>query len=84
VIIILFNGWPVFLKGDWVATDFVIAYIGIPIFIVLYGAYKIIRKSKIVTVEAMDFHSNVPPPEMVDFNEPKPTTMTGKFAAWLF
>jgi hypothetical protein len=50
----------------------------------LYGTYKIVRKSSIVTVEAMDFHSNVPPPEMVDFEEAAPKTVAGKVAAWLF
>ncbi|KAJ6544421.1 amino acid permease/ SLC12A domain-containing protein [Mycena capillaripes] len=84
VIIILFNGYYVFLKGAWVGTDFVISYINIPFFLVLYGAYKIIRKTKIVSVEAMDFHSNVPPPETVDFAEPTPTTIGGKIWHWLF
>ncbi|KAJ7778864.1 amino acid permease/ SLC12A domain-containing protein [Mycena olivaceomarginata] len=84
IIIILFNGWPVFLKGAWKSTDFVIAYINIPIFVVLYGAYKIIRKSSIVTLEAMDFHSNVPTPEMVDFEAATPKTLVGRFAKWLF
>ncbi|KAJ7846030.1 amino acid permease/ SLC12A domain-containing protein [Mycena olivaceomarginata] len=84
IIIILFNGWPVFLKGAWKSTDFVIAYINIPIFVVLYGAYKIIRKSSIVTLEAMDFHSNVPTPEMVDFEAATPKTLAGRFAKWLF
>ncbi|KAJ7778876.1 amino acid permease-domain-containing protein [Mycena olivaceomarginata] len=55
IIIILFNGWPVFIKGAWKSTDFVIAYINILIFVVLYGAYKIIRKLSIVTLKAMDF-----------------------------
>ncbi|KAJ7802994.1 amino acid permease-domain-containing protein [Mycena olivaceomarginata] len=55
IIIILFNGWPVFIKRAWKSTDFVIAYINILIFVVLYGAYKIIRKLSIVTLEAMDF-----------------------------
>ncbi|KAJ7907205.1 amino acid permease/ SLC12A domain-containing protein [Mycena leptocephala] len=84
IVIILFNGWPIFLKGAWDSQSFVICYINIPIFVVLYGGYKILRKSKIVFVESMDFHSNVPPPEVVDYDEPAPTTLGGKVAAWLF
>ncbi|KAJ7983259.1 amino acid permease/ SLC12A domain-containing protein [Mycena polygramma] len=84
VVIILFNGWPVFLKGQWSSADFVIAYISIPIFALVYGVYKITRKTSIVSVEAMDFFSNVPLPESVDFEEPVPGTMAAKLAAWLF
>ncbi|KAJ7141760.1 amino acid permease/ SLC12A domain-containing protein [Mycena crocata] len=84
VSIILFNGWSVFLKGKWNTPNFLIAYINIPILILLYGAYKVICKSKIVSVQAMDFYSNVPPPESLDIDEPAPTTSAGKVAAWLF
>ncbi|KAJ7719963.1 amino acid permease/ SLC12A domain-containing protein [Mycena metata] len=83
-IIVLFNGWPVFLTGRWVTSDFIIAYINIPIFMFLYGTYKIIRKSKTVTVDAMDFYSNVPSPELLDFDGPTPQSLPGKFLAWLF
>ncbi|KAJ7466235.1 amino acid permease/ SLC12A domain-containing protein [Mycena galericulata] len=69
---------------QWVISDFIIAYINIPIFVVLYGTYKIFRRSKIASVEAMDFLSNVPPPEAVDIDEPAPGTVAGKISAWLF
>ncbi|KAJ7445221.1 amino acid permease/ SLC12A domain-containing protein [Mycena galericulata] len=84
VVIVLFNGWPVFIKGEWNVSDFIIAYINIPIFVCLYAVYKIVRKSKAVTPSKMDFHSNVPPPEMIDFDEPEPTTTWGKIWVWLF
>ncbi|KAJ7193570.1 amino acid permease/ SLC12A domain-containing protein [Mycena pura] len=83
VIIILFNGSSVFLDGQWSASDFIIAYINLPIFALLYVVYKVHRKSKAVAARDMDFHSNVPPPETVDF-EPVPTTVAGKVSAWLF
>ncbi|KAK6996015.1 amino acid permease/ SLC12A domain-containing protein [Favolaschia claudopus] len=84
IIIILFNGWLVFLKGHWVTTDFIIAYINIPIFVALYAAYKIFCNSKISTVETMDFYSNVPSPAAVDIDEPVPRTVLGTISNWLF
>ncbi|KAJ6624231.1 amino acid permease/ SLC12A domain-containing protein [Mycena sp. CBHHK59/15] len=84
VVIVLFNGWSVFIKGEWDVSDFIIAYINIPIFVVLYGIYKVVRRSRFVSLEKMDFYSNVPPPETVDFDEPVPTTVGGKVWAFLF
>ncbi|KAJ7625664.1 amino acid permease/ SLC12A domain-containing protein [Roridomyces roridus] len=83
IVIVLFNGCSVFIRGEWVTSSFIIAYINIPIFLLLYGAYKIFKKTKIVSVEAMDFHSNVPPPETIDVHDSPESTM-GKMAAWLF
>ncbi|KAJ7785219.1 amino acid permease/ SLC12A domain-containing protein [Mycena maculata] len=84
VVIVFFNGWSVFIKGEWDVSDFIVAYINIPIFIILYGVWKVVRKSKIVTPSEMDFRSNVPPPEMVDVEEPEPTGVWGKIWVWLF
>ncbi|KAJ7765332.1 amino acid permease/ SLC12A domain-containing protein [Mycena metata] len=84
IIIIVFNGWSVFIHGHWSVSDFIIAYINLPIFGILYVVYKVVRKSKMVAPEDMDFHSNVPPPETLDFDEPEPTTFWGKLWAWLF
>ncbi|KAF7343067.1 Amino acid permease/ SLC12A domain-containing protein [Mycena venus] len=84
LLIILFNGWTVFIKGEWNVSDFIVAYVNLPIFAMLYGAYKIVRKSKVVPASRMDFHSNVPPSEMVDFVEPQSNTVWGNIWAWLF
>ncbi|KAJ7161845.1 amino acid permease/ SLC12A domain-containing protein [Mycena crocata] len=84
MVIVLFNGWSVFVRGHWNAADFVVAYINIPIFAVLYGVYKVVGRSKVVAAHEMDFRSNVPPPDEVDFDEVKPTTVYGRIWAWLF
>jgi len=47
-IIIIFNGFDVFVgEGDshWNVTNFLVAYIGIPIFFLLYGFWKIFKRS---------------------------------------
>lgn len=36
IIIILFNGFAVFTKGNWSISDFVTAYVGIPVFTLLF------------------------------------------------
>ncbi|KAJ6454216.1 amino acid permease/ SLC12A domain-containing protein [Mycena sanguinolenta] len=84
IIIVLFNGWPVFINGNWNAPDFIIAYVNLPILAGLYLIYKVFRKSQIVAPNSMDFHSNVPPPDTVDINASKSTNMGSKIAAWLF
>ncbi|KAJ7104356.1 amino acid permease/ SLC12A domain-containing protein [Mycena belliarum] len=84
VVIVIFNGWTVFIKGEWDVSDFIVAYINLPIFLVLYGAYKILRRSKFVRASKMDFHSNIPPPDSVDLDEVEATTMGGMVLAWLF
>lgn len=47
VIITLVAGFPVFLKGNWNAADFVASYVGIPIFVVPIVAWKVWHKTKV-------------------------------------
>ena len=54
--IILIQGFPVFF-GEFVATDFVAAYIGIPIFFLPMVLYKLTTKCKAIRYEDMDFIS---------------------------
>ncbi|KAK1774268.1 amino acid permease/ SLC12A domain-containing protein [Copromyces sp. CBS 386.78] len=46
--IILFNGFAVFIKGNWNVSDFIAAYIGIPIFFLLYGGWKLVKRPKFI------------------------------------
>jgi amino acid transporter len=48
-IITFVAGFPVFLKGNWSAADFVSTYIGIPIFIVPIIVWKLVYKTKVNT-----------------------------------
>ena len=56
-IITLINGFSVFLKGNWVTSNFVASYIGIPIFIVPIIAWKIIKRTR-VTILRSSFSSS--------------------------
>lgn len=49
IVIIIFNGFDVFVgkhHSHWNITDFLAAYIGIPIFFALYGIWKICKRTK--------------------------------------
>lgn len=56
-IIIIFNGFQVFLAGEWDVNVFITAYICLPIFLVFYLIWKIGKRSKFVRVQDMDFHT---------------------------
>ncbi|TVY36209.1 putative proline-specific permease [Lachnellula subtilissima] len=50
-LIIIFNGFDVFVgehHSHWNVTNFLIAYIGIPIFFCLYGFWKIFKRSPLI------------------------------------
>ncbi|KAH7629654.1 amino acid permease/ SLC12A domain-containing protein [Sordaria sp. MPI-SDFR-AT-0083] len=53
-IIIVFNGFAVFIKGNWDVSDFIASYIGIPIFFLLYGGWKLIKRPKVVKPHEAD------------------------------
>ncbi|GAB7340469.1 hypothetical protein MBLNU457_6895t1 [Dothideomycetes sp. NU457] len=53
-IIILFNGWAVFTKGNWSVDDFITAYINIPIFFGLYAIWKIVKRPGFVKAHEAD------------------------------
>ncbi|KZF19661.1 hypothetical protein L228DRAFT_254282 [Xylona heveae TC161] len=57
LVIILFNGWAVFVHGDWNVSDFLVAYIGIPIYLGLYAFWKIVKRTKFVKPEEADIYS---------------------------
>jgi len=56
-IIVLFNGFTVFTKGNWNVTDFLTAYIGIPIYLCLYLFWKIFRRTPFVKASEADIWS---------------------------
>ena len=54
-LIILFNGFQVFLSKSWNDHSFITAYICLPIFLVFYLLWKIIKRPKFVRIADMDF-----------------------------
>ncbi|KAA1088612.1 hypothetical protein PGTUg99_006712 [Puccinia graminis f. sp. tritici] len=54
-LIIIFNGFEVFLSGKWSISKFVSAYIALPIFILFFMGWKIFHKTGFVRLHEMDF-----------------------------
>jgi yeast amino acid transporter len=54
-LIILVNGFQVFLSQSWSVDNFITAYVCIPIFLVFYLFWKIIKRPKFVRIPDMDF-----------------------------
>ncbi|GAA5984516.1 hypothetical protein JCM11641_007008 [Rhodosporidiobolus odoratus] len=57
-LIIIFSDFNVFLRDSWDVGSFLTAYITIPWFAIMYCGWKIFRKTKIVSLEGMDFETN--------------------------
>ncbi|WWC96603.1 hypothetical protein V866_003472 [Kwoniella sp. B9012] len=83
-IIIIFNGWEVFTKGYWNPSDFVIAYITIPVFSILILGYWIVKRPRHLKIDELDMYSNIPTDEEVSYEEPPPKNWGVKVVNFLF
>nr|XP_019003876.1 uncharacterized protein I203_03031 [Kwoniella mangroviensis CBS 8507]OCF67337.1 hypothetical protein I203_03031 [Kwoniella mangroviensis CBS 8507] len=83
-IIIIFNGWEVFTKGYWNPSDFVIAYITIPVFSVLILGYWIVKRPRHLKIDELDMYSNIPIDEEVSYEEPPTKNWGVKVVNFLF
>lgn len=82
-IIVLIQGFPVFLKGNWDASTFVASYIGIPIFLVPIIAWKLWHKTKFERASTIDLWAGRLRDGEVE-EKPKPTGFWAKVAYWVF
>lgn len=48
------NGFAVFTDGNWSTSDFIAAYIGLPIYIFLFAFWKIFKRTKLVRASSAD------------------------------
>ncbi|KAM7189917.1 putative proline-specific permease put4 [Naviculisporaceae sp. PSN 640] len=84
-IIILFNGFAVFIDGNWNATDFVISYIGIPVFFGLFFGWKFIKGTKWKSPLEADLQTGKAELDAEDAHWPdqKPRNALERFWFWL-
>ncbi|KAL7420884.1 hypothetical protein Q5752_004838 [Cryptotrichosporon argae] len=54
-IIIFFNGFTVFMKGNWDTGNFFAAYISVFIFFIVWAAWKIGKRTKWIPLDQIDF-----------------------------
>ncbi|RDB18585.1 putative proline-specific permease put4 [Hypsizygus marmoreus] len=82
IFFIIVNGYAVFF--DFNASDFLTSYINIPIFLGLYGGYKILKRSKFWRVDEMDFVTGIPTLEETEIPEVPPKNIWERIAGILF
>lgn len=81
--ICLFSGWQVFLKGKWVAADFVTNYLPLMLFPVLYIGAMFWKRVPPVKIQDMDFISGLDEIEADTYDEPPPRNKWEAFWQWL-
>ncbi|KAK2781306.1 hypothetical protein FQN53_000650 [Emmonsiellopsis sp. PD_33] len=80
-IIIVFNGFYAFTP--WSVTNFLTAYIGIPIYFLLYGFWKIFKKTKPVKPAEADIWSGKAALDAVEWPEDNPRNFIEKVWYWI-
>ncbi|KAF2185740.1 putative proline-specific permease [Zopfia rhizophila CBS 207.26] len=83
ILIILFNGFAVFTKGKWDLTSFFTAYIGIPIFFILYTFWKLFKRDKFVNPATADIWTGKAALDAEHWPEQIPKNFLEKFWYWL-
>jgi amino acid transporter len=81
--IILFNGWEVFTKGKWSVTDFLTAYIGIPIFFGLYGFWRVLKRTSFVDAAEADIWSGKAALDAERWEDQVPRNFLEKIWFWI-
>lgn len=58
-VILLFNGFTVFLRGNWDTSSFMASYIGLPVFAICYVGWKVAKRTKMVPIREIDYTSGM-------------------------
>ncbi|WWC70607.1 uncharacterized protein I206_104558 [Kwoniella pini CBS 10737] len=79
-IILFFSAWSVFLKheGSFDTATFVTNYLPLWLFPILWIGFKLIKKTRFVRAEEMDFVSGLDVVEAESYEEEPPKTIGGK------
>lgn len=56
-LILITNGWSVFLRGNWDTATFITSYLPIVLYFLLWAAYKLILRTKFIRYDEMDFQT---------------------------
>ncbi|KAK3049576.1 lysine permease [Extremus antarcticus] len=81
IIIILTQGFTAFMP--WDTSSFFVAYVSLIIFAVLYIGHKLVFRQPFVKPEEADLDSGRREVDEMYFEEKVPTTIWGKFWAWM-
>lgn len=80
-IIIVFNGFYAFIPFD--AKSFVTAYVGIPIYFLLYIFWKVFRRTKVVPPEEADIFTGKAALDAVEWPSEVPRNFLERIWQWL-
>ncbi|KAI6089696.1 amino acid permease/ SLC12A domain-containing protein [Hypoxylon rubiginosum] len=85
-IILLTNGYGVFIKGHWKFVDFFTAYFTIVFFVVIYLGWKIVKRTPFIKAKDMDFQTGLAEVELHEsrLNYKPPAGKYDKAMDWLF
>lgn len=84
-LIVLTNGFEVFIHGEWSISDFIFAYFALALFVVALAGFKLVRRPKLASLaqvclmagrNASIYEDSTP--------EPEPNTRVGRFDRWLW
>ncbi|RYC92626.1 putative proline-specific permease put4 [Fusarium oxysporum f. sp. narcissi] len=83
--LIIFNGFSVFMSGRWNISDFFAAYVNTLIFAVLFIAWKLIKKTKWIPSNEADITSGKDAIDALEeiWEDPKPRNALERFWFWL-
>ncbi|CAH0042244.1 unnamed protein product [Clonostachys rhizophaga] len=84
-IVIIFNGFSVFIHGQWDVGAFIAAYINIPIFGILFIVWKLVKKTKFVAAQNADITTGKEEIDAEDelWEESKPRNIFEKIWFWI-
>jgi len=83
VIILLFSGWSVFLRGRWDTSIFVTTYLATVLFPILYFGARYYYQEGPKKPHEMDFVTNIAEIEAETYDEPPPRNKAEAFWQWL-
>jgi len=83
LVICLFSGWSVFLRGHWVTADFVTNYLPFVLFPILYVGAKLWTRVPAVRPVDMDFYTGIAEIEAATYDEPPPRNRMEALWQWM-
>lgn len=84
-IIVLTNGFEVFINGEWSVSDFVFAYFALALFVIALVGWKTVKRTKMAPLAKVDLMAGRCPGDWEDEGEePEPKTRGGRFNRWLW
>ncbi|KIJ46313.1 hypothetical protein M422DRAFT_165399, partial [Sphaerobolus stellatus SS14] len=84
IIICLFSGFQVFIKGSWATDVFVTNYLPLALFPIMYFVSRLFHyRRPMIKPKEMDFYTGLEEIEAVSYDEPPPRNFLEHFWGWL-